>query len=66
MSSKRRLRRKQCETKIKHESRSNAFSALRSLLKRDNKWFMTVYKCKFCGKWHIGHSKGQGHFHDNF
>jgi hypothetical protein len=48
MASKRRLRRKQCTGKKKHET----FQEARMFLRGPG---MNVYKCRFCGKFHVGH-----------
>ena len=53
MSSKRAIRRKACEGKIKHNSRNDAWAARRKLPFDESP--MNIYKCKFCKKWHIGH-----------
>lgn len=59
MSSKRRLRRKSCEGKIRHVDAGAAQAALTALV-RNKGWQgpMNPYKCRFCGGWHIGHSRG--------
>jgi len=55
MASKRHLRRKSCEGKVRHESQEDA----RVAIKRDF-WNaherVGAYKCKFCGGWHVGHT----------
>lgn len=54
MSSKRRLRRKECERKkrfaTKHEASLGALGATRRGVDR-----LRVYRCRFCGGWHMGH-----------
>jgi len=48
MASKRRLRRKQCATKVRYSSRKEARQAvLRPSLQ--------IYKCPFCTGYHAGH-----------
>jgi len=49
MSSKRHLRRRSCESKIRHADESFAFNHAKSL-GRD--YF--PYRCQFCGGWHVG------------
>jgi hypothetical protein len=56
MSSKRHLRRKACENKRKFPSQEAAFACLRKfprpvLAVRS----MRIYRCQFCGGFHIGH-----------
>jgi hypothetical protein len=52
MAPKRRLRRKSCEGKVKHETAGAAWIAA----KRTGDGHETKpYKCKWCGKWHVGH-----------
>ena len=61
MSSKRRLRRKVCEGKIRHASADAASIERRKLLKRTlDTSRIDVYPCPFCNGYHIGHSKGSG------
>lgn len=54
MSSKRRIRRKSCEGKKRYDNEAEA--------RKQCNWFwyerdarLNVYKCKFCGGFHIGH-----------
>ena len=54
VSSKRRIRRKQCDGKIRHKTKEDAHSARYSLQKKTGEW-LRIYKCKFCGGWHVGH-----------
>lgn len=49
MASKRRLRRRSCESKIKHADQTAAVAHLRHLGAQ-----YKTYKCKFCGGWHVG------------
>lgn len=43
-----------CTGKIAHETKAEALRVMRRRrLKRD----MSVYRCKRCRKWHIGHSE---------
>lgn len=57
MASKRRLRRKQCEGKIKFPDQLAAGRAASSHVKKFGQW-MTAYHCKFCHGFHIGHPPG--------
>jgi hypothetical protein len=54
MTSKRRLRRKSCENKIKYNLR-NAIKTKNRLLD-SGETFITYYKCSFCKNYHIGHT----------
>lgn len=56
MASKRRVRRRSCEGKKRHDTEESAWGHLRSLNKRDSDT-MNVYPCFFGGKkhWHVGH-----------
>lgn len=54
MSSKRRLRRKGCGTKVRHASLENARCAAALARKRGEK-SIHAYGCRFCGGFHIGH-----------
>lgn len=51
MASKRRIRRKACEGKARHLTAEHAMIALRKTRQPD----MNVYRCRFCGGYHIGH-----------
>ena len=55
MSSKRRIRRKQCGDKRRYEIQEEASRVLWTL--RNKRSEATAYKCQWCGKFHIGHSK---------
>ncbi len=57
MSSKRRIRRKSCKGKVRHESAQHAWAHVRALRKRDDDR-MNTYHCQFCGGWHVGHTPG--------
>lgn len=56
MSSKRRVRRKQCSGKVRHSDIRAAKRAL-FLLTRSKGYtgHMNTYRCRFCGGYHIGH-----------
>lgn len=61
VSSKRRIRRKACKSKIRHADGPAGRAALSALNR--NKGYegpMNVYACRFCGGWHIGHTPGRG------
>lgn len=49
MASKRRLRRRGCESKIRHTSHPEAVIHARKL-----GWPWTAYGCKFCNGFHVG------------
>jgi hypothetical protein len=53
MASKRKLRRKSCDGKAKHD-REGAIVARKKLLK-SGETNIGCYKCKFCGHYHVGH-----------
>jgi hypothetical protein len=48
MSSKRRVRRKQCGTKIKYATQAEAEAHQHGGLR--------PYRCDYCGKFHLGHT----------
>lgn len=52
MSCKRKMRRKVCEGKARHETSKLAMIEKHKL----GQSCMNVYKCQFCKKFHIGHS----------
>jgi len=54
MASKRNKRRKSCGNKIKH-TKDGAFIANNNMRKMFGDFSMNVYKCGFCGYYHIGH-----------
>jgi len=64
MASKRRLRRRSCEGKAKHESEGAAHYAAEKTFARSGD-VVFPYLCQFCKKWHIGHnparSRGKVH-----
>lgn len=56
MSSKRAIRRSACDGKIRHETRQAAVSHRNGLYRRKGEHgTMDIYRCQFCGGWHIGH-----------
>lgn len=57
MASKRGIRRKSCTGKARHSSQSNAKRAVVILRKRGLiRGEVTVYHCKWCQSYHVGHS----------
>ncbi len=57
MSSKRAQRRRACDGKVGHTTASGAFTALR-IAKSKGQFGMSIYRCVFCGRYHIGHTPG--------
>ena len=58
MSSKRALRRKGCEAKVRHMSRALAVEALALLqARRRSAATVRVYACRFCAGFHLGHPR---------
>lgn len=53
---KRACRRRQCSDKVKHECEASAVEHVRELVVKDGA-AMSVYKCRWCGSWHVGHRK---------
>ena len=54
MTSKRRLRRRSCESKVQHLSEAAAVRAARAVQAKSQGAPVRAYKCPHCGKWHIG------------
>lgn len=54
MASKRRLRRKNCDSKMRYAGKPEADTAAHFARVRSGDWVMS-YKCKHCNGWHIGH-----------
>ncbi len=52
MASKRQIRRKECGNKIKYETHE----AANKVRKHVDYYKTNVYKCKWCGGFHIGHT----------
>lgn len=52
MASKRQLRWRSCEKKIKHNTQPEAVAHLIRLKRKGGQ--SSTYKCKFCGGWHVG------------
>lgn len=57
MSSKRKQRRKECGSKVRHPDQPAAIRAANSLRRTGTHWVNT-YRCKWCGGWHVGHLPG--------
>ena len=57
MASKRHQRRKACEGKVRFESRLAAERKRRFVYADHDDKALNVYKCSFCGGWHLGHSR---------
>lgn len=58
MASKRRLRRKSCTGKVRHPSADAGHDHIHQLNRtRGYQGRMDVYRCRFCGGYHVGHSK---------
>lgn len=65
MASKRAIRRRACEGKVRHGDKESALAHLYWSLRRfEQAGYLNVYPCRFCGGWHIGHKprpKAQRH-----
>lgn len=64
MSSKRRIRRIACKGKQRFETLEAAWTACRSVIRKDHHrgvepGRMNAYPCKFCGGFHFGHAPQQ-------
>lgn len=60
MASKRRQRRKQCTGKNRHPTADGAQIELYLIRKRyGHQGQMGIYRCPFCGKYHVGHIPGR-------
>lgn len=62
MASKRAQRRKECGSKVGHQTEEQAQFALAKLHKTKG-WqgAMRAYRCGQCGLFHIGHTPGMNH-----
>jgi hypothetical protein len=58
VASKRRLRRKQCEGKVRYASQEAALTVIRRLRSKGGKddGHLSPYKCPHCGGIHFGHT----------
>lgn len=61
VSSKRHVRRKQCEGKVRHATVTKALDHIRSLRFGGKSYSgsMNAYHCEFCGGYHVGHAINQ-------
>jgi uncharacterized membrane protein YgcG len=48
-----------CEGKVKYGHKETADKAATVMLKKYGET-LESYECRYCGKWHIGHTKAQG------
>ena len=56
MASKRAVRRRSCQRKVRHETHAAAPQALRLLtLSKGFQGHQIIYRCAFCGGYHYGH-----------
>lgn len=56
MSSKRHVRQRKCGHKHRHETQAKAIAHAVRLMRsgKTDRW-LTPYRCKFCGYYHVGH-----------
>jgi len=58
MKRRKKIKKKTCGSKIKHKSKDGAYGEKRSILKKSFVFHkLGVYKCPFCGFWHVGKGK---------
>jgi hypothetical protein len=58
MSAKNARQKRKCKGKVHYNSRKDADHARRlSVVKYQPNRAVNVYRCPFCHKWHIGHSR---------
>lgn len=55
MASKRAERRRSCDRKQVYLSRAEAWAAVGALKRHTGHKNISIYKCPFCGHFHIGH-----------
>lgn len=57
MASKRRVRNRACGRKKRHESQETATKEMNRLIRvrRVGDSPLSVYRCPWCGGWHVGH-----------
>lgn len=48
---------KACRGKLRHETREAAQRACSSLAARYASSSLSVYACRYCGAWHVGHKR---------
>ncbi len=54
MSSKRRIRRRSCGSKVGYDDKTAAVAAAGALRKKYEGGTYQAYRCEFCGRWHVG------------
>ena len=54
MASKRKVRKKRCTGKKQYVNRPTAWQAVYAMRRKDQTG-LSIYKCSFCNRWHIGH-----------
>jgi hypothetical protein len=59
MASKRHVRRKSCVGKVGHLTARAGFVAIAKLNQRGPQGLMAVYRCRYCGMYHIGHVRNK-------
>lgn len=59
MASKRRVRRRSCESKRRFATQTEAVGAAKAASKNRGV-YMGTYRCRFCHRWHFGRPKGKG------
>jgi len=60
MSSKRRIRKNACISKVKYTTKELATQAMMALIhRRGFSGLMTAYRCPFCRGYHFGHASGK-------
>ena len=62
MSSKRAIRRRSRKGKVRHETEQFARIGLFKTVQAGAKGLLGVYRCRFCGGWHVGHVPGKQGF----
>lgn len=56
-----RTRARTCGRKQRHATKAEAREQLEALVRKGaNRNQHNVYKCRFCGCWHVGHKIGSG------
>jgi len=58
MASKRRQRRKECGSKVRHADQTAAIHAACAMRRNLGSRCLNTYRCKWCGGWHVGHIPG--------
>jgi hypothetical protein len=63
MTSKRAIRRKECDGKIRHVTSDDGKAAVKRMrIASKAEGRLDVYKCQFCNGYHVGHGKNQSRF----